>query len=67
MKESLDRSNMVTLDQAKILMEQAGVLPPHPMVDKYLQELHELITLGEKWEDKAKICLQARYVSSELL
>ena len=33
-------------------------------VAKAVGELRELVNLGEKWEEKAKLCLQARYGSS---
>lgn len=41
-------------------MDEANKLAPHPAVEKALAELHELISIGERWEEKAKICLQAR-------
>ena len=37
-------------------------LSPHNAVEKAMSELQELLTLSEKWEEKAKICLQARLV-----
>ena len=43
------------------MMDEASKLAPHPAVEKALAELHELISIGERWEEKAKICLQARY------
>ena len=62
-REMLERSaNSLTLDSIRSLMEQATSLAPHPTVEKSLADLQELITAGEKWEDKAKICLQARCV-----
>ncbi|XP_067927988.1 lysine-specific demethylase 5A-like [Watersipora subatra] len=52
--------NSLTLDSIHSLMERATCLAPHPMVEKSLAQLQELISTGEKWEEKAKICLQAR-------
>lgn len=40
---------------------EAGVgLAPHPAVEKAMAELQELLTVSERWEEKARICLQAR-------
>ena len=44
------------------LMESGVGLSPHNAVEKAMSELQELLTLSEKWEEKAKICLQARLV-----
>lgn len=58
---TLEKSaNSLTLDSLRDLMEEAAPLAPHPTVEKSLADLQELITSGEKWEEKAKICLQAR-------
>ena len=43
-------------------MESGVGLSPHPAVEKAMSELQELLTLSEKWEEKARICLQARSV-----
>ena len=42
------------------LMESGVGLSPHNAVEKAMSELQELLTLSEKWEEKARICLQAR-------
>ena len=41
-------------------MESGVGLSPHNAVEKAMSELQELLTLSEKWEEKARICLQAR-------
>lgn len=51
---------IIFLQDVKSLMGSANTLAPHPSVEKTLSELHELISVGERWEEKARICLQAR-------
>lgn len=58
----IEKPGYVTLDVVKGLIEETSELAPHILVEKSLAELHDLITRGEKWEEKAKICLQARWV-----
>ncbi|XP_069142214.1 lysine-specific demethylase 5A-like isoform X2 [Argopecten irradians] len=50
----------VTLDVMRELMESGVGLAPHPAVEKAMAELQELLTISERWEEKARICLQAR-------
>lgn len=56
----VDRSGYATLDALRGLIEEADKLAPHCLVESALSELQELVSKGEKWEEKAKICLQAR-------
>uniref|UniRef100_A0A8D0AR96 [histone H3]-trimethyl-L-lysine(4) demethylase n=1 Tax=Sander lucioperca TaxID=283035 RepID=A0A8D0AR96_SANLU len=35
-------------------------LAPHHAVEKAMAELQEILTVSERWEDKARACLQAR-------
>ncbi|XP_038603651.1 lysine-specific demethylase 5C-like [Tachyglossus aculeatus] len=42
-----------------LLASGAGVAPS-PAVEKALAELQELLTIAERWEEKAHICLEAR-------
>lgn len=56
MKEPLN----VTLDIMRKLMDSGVGLAPHPAVEKAMAELQELLTVSERWEEKARICLQAR-------
>ena len=42
------------------LIESGVGLVPHPACEKAMAELQELLTVSERWEEKARICLQAR-------
>ena len=46
------------------LIESGVILAPHPAVERAMAELQELLTVSERWEEKARICLQARLVYS---
>lgn len=59
---SMREPNNVTLDILRKLMESGVTLAPHPAVEKAMAELQELLTVSERWEEKARICLQARSV-----
>ncbi|XP_006815984.1 LOW QUALITY PROTEIN: lysine-specific demethylase 5A [Saccoglossus kowalevskii] len=59
-RSTLSVPNQVTLDALRKLIDSGVSLAPHPAVDKAMAELQELLTVSEKWEEKAKICLQAR-------
>ena len=61
-RSSLHDPTSVTVDTMRKLMESGVGLSPHPAVEKAMSELQELLTLSEKWEEKARICLQARWV-----
>uniref|UniRef100_A0A8C0BKL0 Lysine-specific demethylase 5A n=1 Tax=Buteo japonicus TaxID=224669 RepID=A0A8C0BKL0_9AVES len=50
----------VTLDVMKKLIDSGVGLAPHHAVEKAMAELQELLTVSERWEEKAKVCLQAR-------
>ncbi|GFS49370.1 hypothetical protein NPIL_411092 [Nephila pilipes] len=52
-----DRVTLVVLGG---LLERGICIPPHPTVEKVMAELQELLTFGEKWEEKARNCLQAK-------
>ncbi|CAG5123004.1 unnamed protein product, partial [Candidula unifasciata] len=57
---SMKDANSVTLDMMRKLIESGVSLAPHPAVEKAMAELQELLTVSERWEEKARICLQAR-------
>lgn len=57
-----DPEDLVTLDSLKSIVARGQELPPNPYVDKLLMELEQKIKLGEDWEEKANICMQARCV-----
>ncbi|KAK3776769.1 hypothetical protein RRG08_058519 [Elysia crispata] len=53
-------ASSVTLESMRKLIESGVSLAPHPAVEKAMAELQELLTVSERWEEKARICLQAR-------
>uniref|UniRef100_A0A674C7M0 [histone H3]-trimethyl-L-lysine(4) demethylase n=1 Tax=Salmo trutta TaxID=8032 RepID=A0A674C7M0_SALTR len=50
----------VTLELMKRLIDSGVGLAPHHAVEKAMTELQEILTVSERWEDKARACLQAR-------
>lgn len=42
------------------LIESGVGLAPHPACEKTMAELQDLLTVSERWEEKARVCLQAR-------
>lgn len=50
----------VTLDTMRRLLDSGVGLAPHPALEKAMADLQELLTISERWEEKARICLQAR-------
>ncbi|PNF26510.1 Lysine-specific demethylase 5A [Cryptotermes secundus] len=50
----------VTLESLRKLLNIGVSLPPHSAVEKSMAELQELLTQVERWEEKAKVCLQAK-------
>ncbi|XP_014675758.1 PREDICTED: lysine-specific demethylase 5C-like [Priapulus caudatus] len=50
----------VGMDALRHLLEAGVTLAPHPAVERTMAHLQELLTLSERWEEKARICLQAR-------
>ena len=59
-------ASSVTLESMRKLIESGVSLAPHPAVEKAMAELQELLTVSERWEEKARICLQARSVLASL-
>ena len=59
-RTSLADTSNVTLDMMRKLMDAGVSLAPHPACEKAMAELQELLTVSERWEEKARICLQAR-------
>ncbi|KAK3104094.1 hypothetical protein FSP39_024364 [Pinctada imbricata] len=59
-RNSLLEPDNVTLDVMRKMMESGVGLAPHPAVEKAMAELQELLMVSERWEEKARICLQAR-------
>ncbi|XP_078063186.1 lysine-specific demethylase 5C-like [Mustelus asterias] len=59
-RQTLAASGRVTLDVMRPLIESGSKLAPNPAVEKAMAELQELLTISERWEEKAQICLEAR-------
>ena len=59
-RETLSETSKVTLDDMRKLIESGVGLAPHPACEKTMAELQELLTISERWEEKARVCLQAR-------
>ncbi|XP_061618826.1 lysine-specific demethylase 5A [Phyllopteryx taeniolatus] len=57
---TLTEPHRVTLELMKRLIDSGVGLAPHHAVEKAMAELQEILTVSEKWEDKARACLQAR-------
>ncbi|CAG5986473.1 unnamed protein product [Menidia menidia] len=55
----------VTLELMKRLIDSGVGLAPHHAVEKAMAELQEVLTVSERWEDKARACLQASMVTLE--
>lgn len=49
-----------TLAVMKGLLAAGASVAPSPAVDKAQAELQELLTIAERWEEKAHLCLEAR-------
>uniref|UniRef100_A0A3P9DM25 [histone H3]-trimethyl-L-lysine(4) demethylase n=1 Tax=Maylandia zebra TaxID=106582 RepID=A0A3P9DM25_9CICH len=50
----------VTLDVLRTLMEAGCNVPQSVSVETAMAELQELLTIAERWEEKAQICLEQR-------
>uniref|UniRef100_A0A672JIG8 [histone H3]-trimethyl-L-lysine(4) demethylase n=1 Tax=Salarias fasciatus TaxID=181472 RepID=A0A672JIG8_SALFA len=51
----------VTLDVLRNLMEAGCNVPQSVSVETAMAELQELLTIAERWEEKAQICLEQRW------
>lgn len=51
----------VTLDVLRTLMEAGCNVPQSVSVETAMAELQELLTIAERWEEKAQICLEQRW------
>ncbi|RMB90024.1 hypothetical protein DUI87_33582 [Hirundo rustica rustica] len=52
------------LAQAAWLEEAGRTVAPSPAVDVAMAELQELLTIAQRWEEKAQMCLEARTVTT---
>ncbi|KAG7270546.1 hypothetical protein CRUP_025148 [Coryphaenoides rupestris] len=55
-----ERGGEVTLDALRNLMEGGCGVPQSVSVETAMAELQELLTIAERWEEKAQICLEQR-------
>uniref|UniRef100_A0A665WT49 [histone H3]-trimethyl-L-lysine(4) demethylase n=1 Tax=Echeneis naucrates TaxID=173247 RepID=A0A665WT49_ECHNA len=54
---TLAEPHRVTLELMKRLIDSGVGLAPHHAVEKAMAELQEILTVSERWEDKARACL----------
>ena len=59
-----DDIDLVTVEELKVLVGRGQELPVNPAVDEILNELEQMLKVSQSWEEKASICLQAKYVIS---
>jgi len=59
-RETLAEPESVTLEVMRKLMEMGVGLAPHVACEKAMAELQDLLTVSERMEEKARVCLQAR-------
>lgn len=57
----------VTLEVLRNLMEAGCNVPQSVSVETAMAELQELLTIAERWEEKAQICLEQRSVGRGFL
>ncbi|XP_047659762.1 lysine-specific demethylase 5A isoform X1 [Tachysurus fulvidraco] len=57
---TLHEPQRVTLEVMKRLIDSGVGLAPHHAVEKAMADLQEILTVSERWEDKARACLHAR-------
>ena len=57
-----DDIDLVTVEELKVLVGRGQELPVNPAVDEILNELEQMLKVSQSWEEKASICLQAKYV-----
>ena len=50
----------VTLEAMRRLLEAGIGLSPHVACEKAMAQLQELLTVSERMEEKARVCLQAK-------
>ena len=56
----LSDPKQMTLDAMRKLLETGVALAPHDACEKAMADLQELLTISERWEEKARVCLQAK-------
>ena len=56
----LNDPNQMTIDAMRKLLEAGVSLAPHPTCEKAMADLQELLTVSERWEERARVALQAK-------
>uniref|UniRef100_A0A8C4QEE2 [histone H3]-trimethyl-L-lysine(4) demethylase n=1 Tax=Eptatretus burgeri TaxID=7764 RepID=A0A8C4QEE2_EPTBU len=59
-RRALEAPERPTLAEMRALLEGGVAVAPRATVERALAELQQLLTLAERWEEKARVCLQAR-------
>ena len=57
-----DDTDLISIEDLETLTRRGHALSLHPDVDKVLAEIDHTLKIGQSWEEKASICLQARLV-----
>lgn len=57
----------VPLPVMRGLIQAGRTVAPSPAVDVAMAELQELLTIAQRWEEKAQMCLEARSGCGPLL
>ena len=57
-----DDNDLISIEDLETLTRRGHALSLHPDVDKVLAEIDHTLKIGQSWEEKASICLQARLV-----
>ena len=60
-RRALEAPERPTLAEMRALLEGGVAVAPRATVERALAELQQLLTLAERWEEKARVCLQARW------
>jgi histone demethylase JARID1 len=58
-RATLENPNL-TVDDLRQAIEHGVGLAPHPACEKAMADLQEMLTAGERIEEKARVCLQAK-------
>lgn len=53
-------NEQMTIEAIKELQDNSTTLTPFPQLDDHLLELQTLLAKMQKWEESAKMCLEAK-------
>ncbi|XP_067935364.1 lysine-specific demethylase 5A-like [Watersipora subatra] len=54
-----EEDELATVEELESLVTRGNAFSPHPEIEKVLTEMNQILTVGQSWEDKATVCLQA--------